>query len=83
MLFGSYAYGQPHDESDVDLLIVVPDPPSVHEAWEVAREISEHTGVPVQLWFMSPDEFEETRDVVGGLAFPAHNWGKVLYEAHP
>ncbi|MBI3411558.1 MAG: nucleotidyltransferase domain-containing protein [Planctomycetes bacterium] len=24
ILFGSYAYGQPHDDSDVDILIVMP-----------------------------------------------------------
>jgi predicted nucleotidyltransferase len=24
ILFGSYAYGQPHEESDVDLLVIMP-----------------------------------------------------------
>ncbi len=24
ILFGSYAYGQPHDDSDVDLLVIMP-----------------------------------------------------------
>jgi hypothetical protein len=35
----------------------------------------------VQLIFMSPEEFEETKDVVGGIAYPAAHWGKSLYEA--
>ena len=26
-------------------------------------------------------EFQETKDVVGGLAYPAHHWGMALYEA--
>ena len=28
ILFGSYAYGTPHEESDLDLLLVVSNPPS-------------------------------------------------------
>ena len=32
---------------------------------------------------MSPEEFEETKDVVGGIAYPAAHWGKPLYEANP
>ncbi|RKY69990.1 MAG: nucleotidyltransferase domain-containing protein, partial [Candidatus Latescibacterota bacterium] len=36
--------------------------------------------IPLQIFFMSSEEFEETKDVVGGLAYPAHHWGMVLYE---
>ena len=32
---------------------------------------------------MRQEEFEETRDIVGGLAFPASRAGKVLYEQKP
>ena len=38
---------------------------------------------PLQLVFMSPEEFEETKDVVGGVAYPASHGGTSLYEAHP
>lgn len=83
ILFGSYAYGEPHEGSDIDLLIVVPNPPSRREGWRVASELGQHSPLPLQIIFMSPEEFEETKDVVGGLAYPAHHWGKVLYEANP
>lgn len=82
ILFGSYAYGEPHEGSDLDLLVVVPNPPQRREAWRVATELGKQCPTPLQIVFMSPEEFEETKDVVGGLAYPAHHWGKTLHEAH-
>jgi len=29
---------------------------------------------------MGEEEFEETREVIGGLAYPAQKYGVVLYE---
>ena len=81
ILFGSYAYGEPHEGSDLDLLVVTPKPPPREEAWKVTYELGKHLPIPLQIFFMSPEEFEETKDVVGGLAYPAHHWGMVLYEA--
>lgn len=83
ILFGSYAYSQSHEGSDLDLLIVTPHPPSHEEGWKAAWELSEHSPAPPQLIFMSTEEFEETQDVVGGIAYPAHHWGKVLHDANP
>lgn len=83
ILFGSYAYGEPHEGSDIDFLVVVPHPPSRKEAWRVAHEFRQELSLPVQIIFMSTEEFEETKEVVGGLAYPAHHWGRVLYEANP
>jgi hypothetical protein len=36
--------------------------------------------LPLQIVFMSPEEFEETKEVVGGLAYPAYQRGKILHE---
>ena len=83
ILFGSFAYGSPHEGSDVDLLVVVTRPVSRDEAWAIARELGKGLAIPLQLIFMTVAEFEETKDVVGGLAYPAHHWGKVLYEQDP
>jgi hypothetical protein len=30
---------------------------------------------------MAPERFEETKYVIGGLAYPANKYGKVIYEA--
>ncbi len=83
ILFGSQAYGQPNESSDVDLLVVTPDPPPKLEAWRLTRVFRDEVGLALHIVFMSTREFEETRDVVGGLAYPAHHWGKVLYAAQP
>ncbi|MBI4552496.1 MAG: nucleotidyltransferase domain-containing protein [Candidatus Latescibacteria bacterium] len=80
ILFGSYAYGQPHEGSDLDLFVIVSNPPPHRENWKSAHELRQHSPLPLQVFFMSPEEFEETKEVVGGLAYPAHHWGKVLYE---
>lgn len=47
------------------------------------RELGQHWRFPAQVGFISPEEFEETKDVVGGLAYPAHQWGRGLHEANP
>lgn len=82
ILFGSYAYGEPTEDSDLDFLVLASDPPPRHEAWRVASELRHAGGPPIQVVLMRPEEFDETKDVVGGLAYPAHNWGSVLYAAH-
>ncbi len=78
LLYGSFAYGDPRPDSDFDLLVVLPDPPARQVGYEVAREI--RLNHPLQLVFMNTEKFEETKDVVGGLAYPANHWGKVLHE---
>jgi predicted nucleotidyltransferase len=81
ILFGSYAYGEPHEGSDLDLLVIVPNPPQKREAWRITAELRKQCPTPLQIVFMSPEEFEETKDVVGGLAYPAYHWGRILHEA--
>ena len=40
----------------------------------------ETAGVAAEPWVMSEEEFEETKSVIGGLAYPAWKEGVVLYE---
>ncbi len=78
LLYGSFAYGDPRPDSDFDLLVVLPAPPPLQAGYEAADKIRlKH---PLQLVFMKTEVFEETKDVVGGLAYPANHWGKVLHE---
>jgi predicted nucleotidyltransferase len=83
ILFGSYAYGQPTVDSDIDLLVVMDTPPDPEVAWKSLRDIRRTSEICLQILFMSSHEFEETKNVVGGIAYPAHHWGKVLYESEP
>jgi hypothetical protein len=36
--------------------------------------------LPVQVITISRQEFEETQDVIGGIAYPAAKYGRVIYE---
>ena len=38
-------------------------------------------GMPFDVIVMRTDRFEETKNVVGGIAYPANRYGKVIYEA--
>ena len=81
ILFGSRARGIADPDSDVDLLVVVEDP--IADRWKLQRDLRSavrDAELPVEPWVMGAQEFEETRGVVGGLAYPAATEGKVLYE---
>jgi len=30
---------------------------------------------------MATDRFEESKEVIGGIAYPANKYGKIIYEA--
>src|SRR5438105_7604894 len=56
ILFGSYAYGQPTEDSDVDLLVVMDtDEPPLHVAAKIAATI-EHP-FPLDIVVRTPAEF--------------------------
>lgn len=80
-LFGSRVTGQADSDSDMDLLIVVPDPVGDYQQGEnELRRILASQRPLVDPWIMGELEFEETRDVVGGLAYPATHEGVLVYE---
>jgi predicted nucleotidyltransferase len=78
-LFGSYAYGRPNENSDVDLLILMAGH-SVHDRGIHIREQIEF-GFPVDLLVRSPAEFK--RRIALGDCFlrEIQEKGKILYEA--
>jgi hypothetical protein len=36
---------------------------------------------PVDVKIIASDRFEATKNIIGGIAYPAHKYGRVLYEA--
>ena len=87
ILFGSYASGSPTPDSDLDLLVVTaPTPAQAREpvsSASVRAGLQQNFPLELQLVFMDDEEFEETQDVVGGLAYPASHEGRLLYEKEP
>ena len=80
ILFGSYAERRATDDSDLDLLVVTKRSLSRKERLARMQDLFRDIPLPVQVITISRQEFEETRDVIGGIAYPAAKYGRVIYE---
>ena len=80
ILYGSAATGRMTKDSDIDLLIVEPDPPNTYDHRIELRDAVGNIGYPVDVRVIRTERFEETKNLVGGIAFPANKYGRVLYE---
>lgn len=81
ILFGSAATDRMTRDSDIDLLIIEADPGNRHEKSVKIRSAIGDIDYPVDVIVIPTERFEATKDVIGGIAYPAHKYGKVLYEA--
>ena len=81
ILFGSAATGQMTRDSDIDLLVVERSPSDTREArFRIAESLSD-LEFPVDVFVMAAERFEESKNIFGGIAYPAHKYGRVIYEA--
>src|SRR5712692_9749811 len=81
ILFGSAATGQMTSDSDIDLLVVVPAPSNtVEERVKLLRALR-GLRFPFDVFIIGTERFEETKNIFGGIAYPAHKYGRVIYEA--
>lgn len=79
ILFGSYAYGQPSKDSDVDLLVVMPhDGHPALMASEIRKNV--RSGFPLDLIVRSPDEIRRRLSIGDGFIQEILNRGQPLYE---
>jgi predicted nucleotidyltransferase len=83
ILFGSYARGQPTEDSDIDLLIIKDtDARMVDRFVEVKRLIYDpQLRVPVSPLVYTPHELEERLDMEDDFVTEIIREGTVLYEA--
>ena len=81
ILFGSAATGQMTRDSDIDLLIVEPEPANSRERSVEIRDAVGDIGHPVDVVVMRTDRFERTKRLIGGIAYPANKYGRVIYAA--
>ena len=80
ILFGSAATGQMTKDSDIDLLVLEPSPADARQESVRIRQAMRGLGYPFDIIVMAVERFEESKDVVGGIAYPAHKYGRVIYE---
>ena len=90
LLFGSYAYGSPDENSDIDLLVVTNDnfiPQNFQEKTEIylkikqqISEINKH--VAVDLIVYTIPMYNKFRELNSSFAREIINKGKILYESN-
>ncbi|MFH0809548.1 MAG: nucleotidyltransferase domain-containing protein [Pseudomonadota bacterium] len=81
ILFGSAATGTMTRDSDIDLLVIQADPDNHRQESVYLRRMLRGLGYPFDVIVISTEWFEESKGVIGGIAYPANKYGKVIYEA--
>ena len=81
ILFGSYAYGKPTEDSDVDVLVVMPKSKRARRDLETKIRLAIDTEFPVDVLVRGESEVE--RRVRQRDMFMTHitSQGRVMYEA--
>jgi len=81
ILFGSYARGEATEDSDLDLMIILPGKPDkMAEIIRLRRAIGA-LGVGVDVLVFSEEEARRRGQVPGTVLYWANKEGKILYEA--
>ena len=81
IIFGSAASGKMTQDSDIDLMILQSAPGDPRRESVRVRQALMDLDYPFDIVVMATERFEESKGVIGGLAYPAHKYGKVIYEA--
>jgi len=64
-LFGSYAYGKPHKDSDLDLFVVLKDEVQLRDieaAIKIRLAIGDHQSMPLDLLVIKRNRYLERKD---------------------
>jgi len=90
LLFGSYAYGTPHQDSDLDLFVVLNDssmPTTFKEKQALYLKVSPYTRpiakqIPIDLMVFTIPMFEQFKSVNSVFSKEILNKGIVIYEGN-
>lgn len=80
ILFGSMARGDTHWDSDVDLLIVMPDGIDRRQTRRAMYAVLSDRTTPVDIVVTTPAEIAEWGGIIGTVLYPALREGIVLYD---
>jgi predicted nucleotidyltransferase len=81
ILFDSAATGPSTSDSHIDPLVVEDEVDDVRAESVRLRTALGDLGHPVGVLVIRTERFEKTKDLVGGITYPASRYGIVLYEA--
>jgi len=80
ILFGSYAYGAPTEDSDVDMLVIMPfEGKGAHKATEILIATDPH--FPIDLLVRTPEQIKTRVEMGDFFLREVTKKGKVLYDA--
>lgn len=80
ILFGSYAYGNPSEDSDLDLLVVLPfEGRPAYKSVEILEML--HPALPLDLIVRTPEQLASRLALHDFFLHEVIQKGKVLYEA--
>ena len=79
ILFGSAATGRMTPDSDIDILVVVSNPQRPRDESVRIRRQLRGLGYPFDIVVISTERFEESKGVVGGIAYPANRYGRTIF----
>ena len=80
ILYGSYVHGRPTPDSDLDFLVISDSTEPNYRQSQNARKVVGHVEMPVDVFVLPQQEFDETKNVIGGLAYVPAKYGVVVYE---
>jgi len=90
LLFGSYAYGTPHEDSDIDLLVVTNDnymPQTFKEKHEIYKQVSQKirsvkSQISVDLIVHTIPMYNKFIEQNSSFANEISTQGKIIYESN-
>jgi predicted nucleotidyltransferase len=80
ILFGSYAYGTPHADSDVDILVIMPARNQLDQAFRIHWAVQ--PPFPLHIVVRTPKSMKWRLEEGDGFLREILSKGKVLYEAN-
>ena len=84
ILFGSYAYGKPTIDSDVDFLVVLDTAEGLTQRTSrVLRAVDKVKRFPMDILVRTPREIESRQEIGDFFVQEILERGQVLYERHP
>jgi len=90
LLFGSYAYGTPHQDSDLDIFVVLNDnsmPTTFQEKQALYLKVSPYTRpiakqIPIDLMVFTIPMYEQFKSIKSNFSQEILNKGVVIYESN-
>lgn len=80
VLFGSYAYGAPKEDSDLDLLVIMESNESLIKRTAMVSKIFRDRKFPIDIIVRTPQEIRERLDIGDFFVKEILEKGRTLYE---